>query len=119
MVHHDSIDLLCLLFDIAEGTWWTIPWTRDLQVTYFHVNAGHQVLTLEPVQLLKVFLQGVWQVADIKSLIPPLPGNAKLIIKLNFATLYLAGGCSEGEGRVQGDNTGHTKLAKMDAASTD
>ena len=43
---------------------------------------------------------------------PAPPGNIQLswqlLIKLIFPSLYLAGGCPEGEHRLQGDNTGHT-----------
>ena len=62
VVLHSLRPLLYIFFDIAEATW-----TVVLQV--FREEAGHPVPTLEPVQLVKVFLQGVWQAAHIKSLL--------------------------------------------------
>ena len=70
-VSQDGLWILCFVLDIAEATatWWTIPWTQDLQVTKFHEAGGHLVLTLEPVHLVEVFLQGLWQDAYVKALL--------------------------------------------------
>ena len=108
-VLHNLCPLLRLLFGIAETTWWTFPWTQVLQVEDFNKAAGHPVLTLQPVQLVEIFLEDLWQAADIK----PFPQHHLhcRLQSLNFSilmqSLYLAGCCSEGECRVQCDDTSH------------
>ena len=55
-----------LLFINTKIARCTFPWTQVVQVDDLDVEAGHPVPTLQPVQLLKIFLQGLWQSAHIK-----------------------------------------------------
>ena len=64
-IHH----LLFHRFGIAEAAWKTFSWTRDLNAEEFYEEAGHPVLTLKPVKLVKIFPQGLWQCAGIKPLL--------------------------------------------------
>ena len=64
-IHH----LLFHRFGIAEAAWKTFSWTRDLNAEEFYEEAGHPVLTLKPVKLVKIFPQGLWQCAGIEPLL--------------------------------------------------
>ena len=67
VVFHQLSQVLRQIVGITEATWWIFPWTQVLQV--FSKESSNPVLTLQPVQLVEIFLQSFWQAAYIKPLL--------------------------------------------------